>query len=271
MRPKGLLIAVVLLAVLGGVVWWSNKTEAAKSKTPADTTTKILAVPDDQIQEIQIRKTGAEPIDLKRENGKWRIVQPKDYAVDSDAAASLVSSLASVNADKTVEDNAGDLGQYGLTTPKLDVSVVRKDGKTDELQIGDDTPTASGAYAKKAGDPHVYTVATFTKTNFDKGLNDLRDKRLMTFDSDKLTKVELQAKGAAVEFAKNASNEWTIVKPKPYRADSSAVDALITKLKDAKMDLANPDADAARKFAGATRIATANVWDANGAQSLEVK
>ena len=31
MKPKGLLIAVVLLAVLGGLTWWSNKTQADKT------------------------------------------------------------------------------------------------------------------------------------------------------------------------------------------------------------------------------------------------
>src|SRR5579863_58563 len=149
MKPKGLLISVVLLAVLGGVIWWSNKKQAAASKTPADTSAKILTVPEDQFQEIRIKKTGAEPIDLKRDNGKWSIVEPKPYPADQDAAGALVSSLTSVSSDKTIEDHATDLSQYGLTNPSLDVSVVRKDGKTDELQIGDDTPTNSGSYAKR--------------------------------------------------------------------------------------------------------------------------
>jgi hypothetical protein len=271
MKPKGLLISVVLLAVLGGLVWWSNKKQASAAKTPPDTTTKILTIPDDQFQEIRIKKTGAEPIDLKRENGKWQITEHKPSAADPDTSSSLVSALTSVSADKTIEDNASDLSQYGLTKPQLDVTVVRKDGKTDELLIGDDTPTNSGSYAKKAGDPHVYTVASFVKTGVDKSLNDLRDKRLLTFDSDKLTRVELQAKGQPVEFGKNSSNEWTILKPRPLRADSSQVDTMVGKLKDAKMDLANPDADAAKKFGAATRIATATVTDAGGTQSLEVR
>ena len=41
MKPKGLLIAVVLLAVLGGLIWWSNKKQATASKAPATTETKM--------------------------------------------------------------------------------------------------------------------------------------------------------------------------------------------------------------------------------------
>ena len=36
MKPKGLLIAVVLLAALGGATWWSNKKEASASKSTGD-------------------------------------------------------------------------------------------------------------------------------------------------------------------------------------------------------------------------------------------
>ena len=86
MKPKGLLIAVVLLAVLGGLTWWSNKTQIDKSKTPADTATKLLTIPDDQFQEIKIKKVTDELLDLKRENGKWRVTAPKPMAADQDAA-----------------------------------------------------------------------------------------------------------------------------------------------------------------------------------------
>ncbi len=98
----------------------------------------------------------------------------------------MTSTLANLNADKVVEDKATDLKAYGLDTPTLDVQIIRKDGKTDHLLIGDDTPNGSGAYAKLANDAKVVTVATTTKTSLDKRPDDLRDKRLLTFDSDKL-------------------------------------------------------------------------------------
>ena len=169
-------------------------------------------------------------------------------AADQDAAGFAVIHAANLNADKVVEDKATDLKPYGLDMPTLDVQIVRKDGKTDHLLIGDDTLNGSGAYAKLASDAKVVTVATTTKTSLDKRPDDLRDKRLLTFDSDKLSRVELAAKGPAIEFGKNGQNEWQIVKPRPLRADGSAVDGLVSKLKDAKMDLTAEDA--AKGYAG---------------------
>ena len=275
MKPQGLLIAVALLAVLGGAIWYSNKHQAASAaKTPATNETKILSIPEDQVQDIKIQHANGDVVELSKTTGKWRLVQPKELSADPDAASSLVSAVTSVTADKTIEDKATDVSPYGLSHPALDVTVGRKDGKTSEILVGDDTPNNSGAYAKVPSDAHVYTVFSFVKTSLDKNLNDLRDKRLLTFDSDKLTRVELTAKGQSVEFGKNGQNEWEILKPRPLRADSSAVDGLVSKLKDAKMD-ATISADDAKKaaagFAAGTKVATAAVSDSSGTQTIEVR
>jgi hypothetical protein len=265
------LVAVAVLAVLGGLVWWSNKKQAAAGKSSTDATTKILSIPDDQFQEIRIKKLTGEVQDLHRVNGKWQLTQPNQLSADPDTVGSMVSSLSSLNADKVIEDKAADLQPYGLHVPTLDITVVKKDGKSDELLIGDDTPTGSGAYAKLAADPRVFTVASYTKSSLDKTPSDLRDKRLLTFDSDKLTRVDLQAKGQPVEFGKNNRNEWQILKPRPLRADGSQVETLINKLKDAKMDLSGAQEDIPKKFAAAPKVATAVVADAGGNQTLEVR
>ena len=272
MKPKGLLIGLVLLAGLGGAAVWVYKHPAADDSKKADgSNTKLLTVPDDQFQEVKIVKLTGETLDLKKANGKWTMVAPKTMAMDQDAASSMQTTLGSLTSDKLIEANASDLKSFGLDQPTLDVSVIRKDGKTDRILIGDDTPTGSGAYAKLAADPRVFTVTSMVKSTLDKRPDDLRDKRLLTFDNDKLSRVDLTAKGAAIEFGKNGQNEWTIVKPRPLRADGSAVDGLISKLKDAKMDLGNPSEDAAKKFAGAARVAVVSVTDAGGTQTLEVR
>jgi len=270
MKPTGLLVAVAALALLGGAMWWSNKKQAAAAKSPTDTSTKLLTIPDDQFQEIRIKKAGAEAEDLKRQDGKWQLTEPKALPADPDTAGSLVSTLSNVTADAVIDPKATDLKPYGLADPSLDIQVKRRDGKTAELQIGDDTLTGSGAYARLAGDPRVVTIGTYVKTSLDKSPNDLRDKRLMNFDADKLTRVELQAKGQDIEFGKSGQSEWQIVRPRPLRADSSAVSSLIDKLKDAKMDL-TATGDPAKEFAGATKVATATVTDASGNQTLEVR
>ncbi|HMD71704.1 MAG TPA: DUF4340 domain-containing protein [Bryobacteraceae bacterium] len=269
MKPKGLLIAAVLLAVLGGLWWWSGRKQEADIKKSPDTTVKLLTIPEDQFQEIRFKR-GVETLVLRRDNGKWRIAGPQPYPADPDTARSMVTSLSSVTAETTIEDKAADFGPYGLNSPALDIAVLTKDGKTGEIQVGDATPTSSGYYARVAGSPRVVTLSSYVKGSLDKSLNDLRDKRLLTVEQDKIARIQLQTTGPAVEFGRNGESEWQILQPRPLRADGGQIDSLIFKLRDAKMDLANPDPDAAKKFAAAPRVATVTVTDSNGSQTLEV-
>src|ERR1041385_4850773 len=117
MKPKGLLISVALLAVLGGLVFWSNKSQAAKEKEPStkEATTKLLTIPDDQFQELKIKKVTNEVIDLKRgDNNKWRMAEPQNPPADNDTVSSMTSSLGNLTADKVVDEKATDLKQSGL-------------------------------------------------------------------------------------------------------------------------------------------------------------
>jgi translation elongation factor EF-1beta len=116
-------------------------------------------------------------------------------------------------------------------------------------------------------------MAAYNKNTFDKTYKDLRDKRLMTFDQDKISRVELTAKKGPIEFGRIAQNEWQILKPKPLRADGFQVEELVRKLKDANMDTTVSDDDAkkaAAAFGTAPMVAVAKVTDASGTQTLEV-
>ena len=220
------------------------------------------------------KKGGDSTVLSKSDAGKWQITEPKPLPADQDSVSSLVSSLSSLSSDKLVEDKASDLSSYGLNAPSEEITVKKKDGNTQKLLLGDDTPTGSGVYAKLENDPRIFTVATYVKSNLDKTAKDLRDKRLLTFNSDKLTRVDLQAKGQNVEFGKNNQNDWQILKPKPLRADGSQVEELIRKLKDAKMDTSVTDEDAKKAgaaFASATKVAVAVVTDSGGSQQIEVR
>ncbi|MCC6860990.1 MAG: DUF4340 domain-containing protein [Bryobacterales bacterium] len=275
MKVRGLLVAVVLLAALTGLVVWSNKHEkAAQGKPSPDAPPKILEVGEDQFKSVTLRK-GEQTTRLSRsEAGKWEIVEPKPLPADQDSVSSLVSTLSSLTSDRLIEEKAADLNQYGLAKPSLQVDLTKKDGKTENLLLGDDTPTGSAVFAKLRNDPRVFTVSSYIKSSLDKTSKDLRDKRLLTFDSEKLTRVELRANNAAIEFGKNSQNEWQIVKPRPLRADGTQVDELVRKLKDAKMDTSIADDEAAKapaKFAASAPVANASVTDAGGVQHIEVR
>ncbi len=266
MKPTGLLAACGVLVVLGGVAYWFQK-NPTKPESTTPTAPKILTLSEDQIEGVKLSKTGADAIELKKLDGKWVIAAPDMMPADQDVVKTLVSAVASVTADRLIDEKPGDLNAFGLTTPAGEVDVTLKGGAVNKLLLGGDTPSGSDSYIKLDGKPAVYTVLSSVKNNFDKSLNDLRDKRLLTFNPEKVTAISVTAKGPAFEFGKNGQGEWQITKPKPYRADSPQVDDLLRKLKDAKMDLTGPLPD----FGKAAKVGTVAVTDNISTQTIEIR
>jgi len=276
MKSSGLPIAAVILAALSGVLYWSNHHPPSDSaaKASIDAPPKILALKQDDISSVQIKKKGGEELDLaKGDAGKWQIIAPKPLGADQEAVNSLLSSISSLNADRLVDDKAADLAQFGLAEPSLEIDVSSKDSQPQKLFLGDNTPAGSDVFAKLDGDPRVFTIANYVKTGLDKSADDLRDKRLLTLDFDKLSQMELVTKKQNIEFGRN-KQEWQIVKPKPLRADNFQVEELVRGLRNVRMDVpsSNPDAKkAAAAFASGTQVATARLTDTGSTQELQFR
>jgi hypothetical protein len=275
MKLGRLLIAAIVLAGLSAAVYFSNKSEAAKEGKPApDAAPKILSLDEKNITGFEIKKRdGTDTVAKKDDSGKWSLVTPA-LPADQNACNAVTSAVTSLASDRVIDDNATDLASYGLQPAADAVTFTMKDGSKKTLLIGDSTPTNNGVYVKLDGDPKLYTMSSFNKDSLDKDHKNLRDKRLMTFDQDKISRVELTAKKATSEFGKIGKNEWQILKPKPLRADGFQVEELVRKVKNGEMDTNLSDEDAkklAASWGSAAQVATVKVTDASGTQTLEVR
>ncbi len=274
MRAGGLIVATVILAGLGVALYFSNKDEEKKAaKPPTDSTIKMVSLIEPDIKKIEIKQRNEDTVLERGSGNKWQITAPASYGADQDAVTSLVFAAANIAADRVIEQKSSDLGSYGLKNPSAEVDISAKNGKTTKVLFGDDSPTGSTTYAMLAGDPRVFTVISSVKTGLAKSVNDLRDKRLLTFDQDKVSRLELDAKKQDIEFGRD-KDQWQIVKPQPLRADGLQVEELLRKVKDAKMDLTLSDEDtkkAASAFLTGTPIATVKVTDPSGTQELQVR
>jgi hypothetical protein len=258
-----LIIAVIVLAALAGVLYWSQhrKPPAESAAVPSSATPVILKVDPFAVTQLVLKQRGSDPVTVKKIEGKWQITEPKPYRADQEAVAGVLSTLSALSADRVVEDKAADRKQYGLEEPAAEVDVG-----TRQLMLGDDTPAGGDVYVAVAGDPRVFTVSSYTKTSLGKSLNDLRDKSLLTLNPDKVSRVELLKKGQDLEFDRTKDG-WQILKPSASPADATAVNDLVRSLTGAKIDLSA----VATGFAQATPIGTAKLTGDSGVQILEVR
>ncbi len=276
MKLARLLIAAVVLLGLSGAVYWSNKkTKADAEKPPADASPKVLMLPEDDIRQLVIKRRGEESTDLKRDDaGKWEITAPKTLPGDKYAISALTNSLSNLSSDRVVDDKVADsdLAGYGLSPAVVELDATLKNGKTTKLFIGEGNPTGTGVYAKVDGDPRLFTTMTANKGNLDKTYKDLQDRHLLSVEPEKVSLLDMTAKSPAFEFGRTGSGEWTILKPKPMRADGSQVQDLVQHLRDAVFDASSDDDEkkAVGQFASGTPVAAIKMTDPNGTQTLEI-
>jgi hypothetical protein len=272
MKFRGLLIAAVVLLILACVLYWSDHRKAPDTATPsADASPDILKIDPATVASLTVKAKGAQPVTLLRSRAdQWRITTPGTYPADSTTVSGMLSNLSPLASQRVVEDRSSNLARFGLTDPSLELDITAKSNKTTRLLLGDDTPTGDAVYAAVAGDPRVFSAASYIKTSLNKTLSDLRDKRLLPIEAASVSSIDLLRKGQDIGFAR-VQNGWQIERPKPYRTDSFQVDDLLQQLTSAKWDPSTPAPEAATNFAHATPLATIKLTGSAGNDTLDVR
>ena len=273
---RQLMVATAVLAALAAGLYWSNHRKAAADNaiaTPSVSNAKVIALNQDDISKLEIKKKDADVVLDRVSAANWKITSPKPLVADQSSISTILYNLAPMDGATLIDDHATDLKQFGLTDPDAKITATLKDGKSQTVLVGDETPTGDAAYVMVSGETKVYSIPKNTKTNLDKGLNDLRDKRLMPVDFDKLTSVEINGGKLHLTFA-SEDGQWTVRSPANLRGDTSKMEAIIEKLRTATMDPSAPEVDtkkAASLFASGSPIASIKTTDASGTQELQVR
>src|SRR5580693_4283093 len=277
MKMRQLLVATVVLAALAATLYWSNHRKPANDSvnaSPSTTNAKVISLTQDDISKLEVKKKDGDDVVLNRAGAaNWKIISPKPLVADQESVSSILYNLSPMDGATLIDEKATDLKQFGLADPEAQISATGKDGKTQTILVGDETPTGDAAYVMLSGDSKVYSVPKNTKTNLDKGLKDLRDKRLMPVDFDKLSSVEINGGKLHLTFGSD-DGQWTVRSPANLRGDTSKMETIIEKLRTATMDPSTPDTDvkkAASSFASGTPIATVKGTDASGSEDLQIR
>src|SRR5262245_51082700 len=100
---RSLLILLVLALGLGGYIYFvESKRDPGATE---DKKEKVFAVSADKIGEVEVHAASGDVTTLKRTGTEWTIAAPAGIDADSNAAASLVSSLESLERQKVLDEN----------------------------------------------------------------------------------------------------------------------------------------------------------------------
>ena len=228
---------------------------------------KIFAVEADAIEELRIVAKGDTSV-LRKSDGTWKLVEPLATDVDTNEVTGVVINLSSLEIVREVDSKAADLAQYGLATPKADLTFSGKNGLTGRLRLGDSAPTGSDMYAVKGDDARVFLVALSAETSLVKSAFELRDKRVLRFERDKADGLEITTAAGTIALTR-ANSEWRLGAPSSGRGDYGAIEGLLTRLSTTMMSaIEATDVTALQKYGLDKPVATVVVKSGSAAATL---
>jgi hypothetical protein len=231
---RGLTSTIILVLVLAGLGAYIYFVESKKPTGGLEEKQKVFSVEADKIEEVTVTAEG-ETTALRKESGTWKITSPLAADADANEVSSMMSALAGLEVNRVVDENVSNLAEFGLAEPRVKLAFKAQGGASGEIHLGDKTATQSDFYAVKPGEKRVFLVQSFQETSLAKKTFDLRDKRVLHFERDKIDTVELTQPGSPMlQLARSGSN-WVVKQPVSARGDYSAIEGLLTRLSTASM------------------------------------
>ena len=233
---RGLWSTLVLILVLAGLVSYIYFVDSERDGAADSEREKAFAsVTAEDIEEIRITSADGETSRLTKADGTWKLVEPVQADADENELTSITSSLASLDIQRVVDENASDVTQYGLEPARIEVG-FRTKGAQDmrRILLGEKTPTGGDLYARLPDQQRVFLVSSFLDTTFNKNTFALREKGVITIDRDTIDGVDIAAGARSIRLAKSGT-EWRIVQPLAGRADFAAVEGALERLSSAQM------------------------------------
>jgi hypothetical protein len=245
-RLRSTLILIVVFAGLLGYIYYLDRRDVEDA---GDTESVFADVSADDIQEVQIKVGEGETARVQKAGDAWRLVEPVQADADSTELSSITNSLASIDVQRVVDENATDLAQYGLEPARIEVAYrVEGEEQPRRLLLGEKTPAGGDLYARVADQNRVVLLSSFLESTFSKDPFALRDKAVLKFDRDKADGLELAREQTTIQLTKSGT-DWRLVKPIAARADFGQVESIVVRLGSAKMEsIVDPEGKDVAKY-----------------------
>jgi hypothetical protein len=235
----------MVFAALGGYVYYTDFYDKEARDKQEEAKKRLFGGEARDVEEITLEHEGRTITARRKDEKTWEIINPTGLEADSDTWEQLATSFVELQKDEVVSAEKTDLAPFGLDKPAIVVQVKRKGGAASGLMVGSENPRKTFHYAKRADSDEVFFVSTSGAGGFKKNLTDLRNKKVLEFESDSIDSIRLAATGKAEIEIQKSGSDWQLKKPVDARADAGEVLGLLSSIQfsrasafaDEKIDL----------------------------------
>ncbi len=179
-KAAPLMIGIIIFILLFAGYLFLKQKNAADAEVQADV---LYSYSTDDITQFSFVDTDGETLSFTLSDDGWIYDASSDYEISEDEVTSLLSNVASMNVNNTLQD-VSDLADYGLATPSNRVSFTAGEA-TVTIYIGDYNATTESQYIYLNDDTSViYAVETDLTTTFQIGIDALVAEEETTEDTE---------------------------------------------------------------------------------------
>jgi Domain of unknown function (DUF4340) len=216
-----------LLAAIVLVAFYLYETRKEEKEQDAKEEAKVIfPVKVDHLQSLTLKRE-EETIRLEKPSvgSDWSIVAPTRAAVDKITLSRLQRTLAELKYERLISEKATDLSEFGLDKPSLVIS-FRGETEEETLSLGAQSPMGASFYASVSKTGKVYLLSGAQKQELDKSLYDLREKKLLTLEMDKVTNVMIDRKQSRWHLYKK-EGRWHLEGDGELKVDQRKVEVFV--------------------------------------------
>ena len=230
-KSVSLITAVGVLVILSGayvgVTAYVAKQDSAEAESEEEEKTEIVSIASADVKSIKFIIDKKE-VTFEKEGESWVKSDEAEFPVDQDKIDTLVSSLNSVTAERTLED-VKDPSEYELNEPENTITVTTENGETTVIQLGMENESTSQEYIDLNNDSStVYVVSDSTFSSFEGTLYDFaKSGTFPAVDSSTISKITVNGEKTSYSLEKDENNFWNITaKDDAEKADSAKATSL---------------------------------------------
>jgi hypothetical protein len=212
----------IYLIPVNSVALWSKEASVFRDKT-------VLAFDSDKIIQLDLKYPKNKFVGNK-EQGQWWVTQPEKLKANQNKLDDLLWKLHGLSVKRFVEEQPQDLTVYGLNIPQIQVRLKSADGNLLALDLGKINDADGTMYAKTGDKSYIFSLETTAVNDIIvSSISDLRDRSVLTFESDSISKIELKYPDKTFVVVKE-KEQWWVVQPNRIKADASKLDDILWRL-----------------------------------------
>jgi hypothetical protein len=221
MRLRGAAFWFVVFVALLAYVLWRERGEVVQGKI-------VLNLNPDDIVKIEVqRQQNPKRLVLERKGKNWWLTVPVKAPADPTTVDGLLNRFKNLTTKAELDEKKPE---YGLANPTVTLIVHDRRGRTYRIQFGNKTPDNMSAYALVEGWQKPVVLTAWLLDDANKTPDDFRDKRLLVFSKDRVTKLALIYPDRRIVCERKGKEEWQLTEPVRTAGDNAAITMLLDRL-----------------------------------------